>query len=160
MFYFLFAIVCIVTFCAFIRSEHAGPFAYISEIGVLTFQLFVVRLRSVAFCVERNAFAFMLIGCNVVWLFIFRDKLLRFQRSASNASADSFRPLAFFADQAFALGFFHKLSITRKNEKKAEDTEILYWFGPPWWIIALHLVFFFFFSLSSFSFFFFAERLT
>jgi hypothetical protein len=116
--YFLFAIFRIVTFCAFVRSEHAGPFAYISEIGVLTFQIFVVRLRSVAFCVERNAFAFMLIGRNVVRLFIFRDKLLRFQRSASNASADSFRPLAFFADQAFALGFFHKLSITRKTKRR------------------------------------------
>jgi hypothetical protein len=68
-----------------------------------------------------------------------------------------FAPLAFFADQAFALGFFHKLSIIQTNKKKAEDTEILYWFGPPWWIIALHPVFFPFF-LSYF--FFFAERLT
>lgn len=59
--YFLFAIFRIVTFCAFVRLEHAGPFAYISEIGVLTFQLFVIRFRSVAFCVERDAFAFMLI---------------------------------------------------------------------------------------------------
>lgn len=67
-----------------------------SEIGVVTFQLFVVRFRSVAFCVERNAFAFMLIGRNVVRLFIFRDKLLQFQRSASNASADSFRPPGLF----------------------------------------------------------------
>ncbi len=88
--YFLFAIFRIVTFCAFVRSEHAGPFAYSSEIGVVTFQLFVVRFQSVAFCVERNAFAFMLIGRNVIRLFIFRDKLLRFQRSASDASADSF----------------------------------------------------------------------
>jgi hypothetical protein len=72
-----------------------------------------------------------------------------------------FAPLAFFADQAFALGVFHKLSITQINEKEAEDTEILYWFGPPWWIKALHLVIFCLFSFSSFfSFFSFAERLT
>jgi hypothetical protein len=37
-----------------------------------------------------------------------------------------------------------------KNKKKAEGTEILYWFGPPWWIIALHPVF----CLLSFSLFF------
>ncbi len=61
----------IVTFRAFVRSEHVGPFAYISEIGVLTFQLFVVRFRSVAFCVERDAFAFMSIERNAVRLVIF-----------------------------------------------------------------------------------------
>jgi hypothetical protein len=39
VFYFLFAIFCIVTFRAFVRSRHVGPFTYISEIGMLTFQL-------------------------------------------------------------------------------------------------------------------------
>ncbi len=61
MLYFLFAIFRIVKLCAFVTSEHANPFAYSSEIGVVTFQLFVIRFRSVAFCVERDAFAFMLI---------------------------------------------------------------------------------------------------
>jgi hypothetical protein len=39
VFYFLFAIVRIVNFRAFVRSKHVGPLAYISEIGLLTFQL-------------------------------------------------------------------------------------------------------------------------
>jgi hypothetical protein len=37
VFYFLFAIFRIGTFRAFVRSKHVGPFAYISEIGMLTF---------------------------------------------------------------------------------------------------------------------------
>jgi hypothetical protein len=37
--YFLFAISRIVTLRAFVRSERVGPFVYISEIGLLTFQL-------------------------------------------------------------------------------------------------------------------------
>ena len=39
VFHFLSAIVRIVTFRAFVRSKHVGPLAYISEIGLLTFQL-------------------------------------------------------------------------------------------------------------------------
>ena len=39
VFYFLFAVFHIVTFRAFVRSNCVGPFAYTSEIGMLTFQL-------------------------------------------------------------------------------------------------------------------------
>ncbi len=97
--------------------------------------------------------------------------MLSFRSSLKQAAAVSivrrtmlrpirFALLAFFADQAFALGFFRKLSIAQTNKKKAEDTKILYWFGPPWWIIALHPFFFVFFHFPLFLFFFLAERLT
>jgi hypothetical protein len=36
-----------------------------------------------------------------------------------------FAPLAFFADQAFALGFFRKLSIAQTNKKRAEDRDFI-----------------------------------
>ncbi len=118
MFYFFFAISRIVTFRAFVRSKHVGPFAYISEIGLLTFQLSASVFDLLCSAFERSAYVFTLVEYNGVRLIVSRNKLLRFQRSASDASANSFRPPDFFADQAFALGFFHKLSITHINGRK------------------------------------------
>ncbi len=118
MFYFFFAISRIVTFRAFVRSKHVGPFAYISEIGLLTFQLSASVFDLLCSAFERSAYVFTLVEYNGVRLIVSRNKLLRFQHSVSGASADSFRPPGIFTDEAFALGFFHKLSFTQIKRRK------------------------------------------
>lgn len=76
-------------------------------------------------------------------------ELSRFQHSVSYDLNDLFRPPGVFADQAFALGFFHEDIIHKKAKKKTR--RFLYWFEPLRWIIAVRPIFFSF-SFSSYFF--------
>jgi hypothetical protein len=149
-FYFLFAIFALSLRVLFVGSERVGPFAYISEIG-FEFSAFGFHFRSALFYVVGSTRTFLLIECNSVRL-VLRNKLLRFQSFGERCFGRFVSPpWPFSLIRRLPWGFSANYQ-SHKQIKRGQRTEILYWFEPPWWIIALHPVFCLF-SFSSFFFF-------